>query len=456
LFNTKVKTHFSNGFFLALNIFHLFLASAVTISPKNDGLIRFSFFWLQQFQWRKLLLAVVLLCIQIIISYLIAWHRFRQAKLTQINELGFVGENHLQIKKNLRLNPNEIHAMVHELAQEFKIKSIKRVYLSDTNIPNAMTIDILPLPFLRCSWIVLDANVIEILDKNEIKAIIAHELSHIKKFDSIVNIYRFGINYFVFIAYSLQLLQMLYFIIADKPEVWNIILRIALFLIIVLAIWLLTIINRLLMNYSRRQAEFLADYTAGRLIGRNVIINALMVLGQRIDVITAFGIEFKWLGRREGKKDVTREFLQGIKDLSPKELSKDISRQKALYIYVAQRLKNLHEDLLVPITEEEIDKLAKKACQQLLILREKELQSLMTNNRHLSEKQSYQTINWETVETEDEQIMSDKAIEHLIAMIKENPEKELFVADLQLRQSFLPINHPTIRSRILFLYETLK
>ncbi|MHA1880501.1 MAG: M48 family metalloprotease, partial [Candidatus Heimdallarchaeota archaeon] len=258
LLNTKIKMHLSNGFFLFLNAVHLFIASTLTISPKDEGLVRFHFSWLVQFQWQRLLIAFILLLIQVIITYLVLWWRFRQAKLIQITEFGLVGENHFLIKNSLRLDPKDIYKMVIDLAREFKLKSIKRVYLSNTNIPNALTIDVVPLPFLRSSWIVLDANIIEILDKKEIKAIIAHELAHIKKLDSIVNIYRFGINYFVFVAYSLQLLQMIYIIIADEPEVWNIVLRIALLLLLILAMWFLTIINRWLMNFSRQQAELLA------------------------------------------------------------------------------------------------------------------------------------------------------------------------------------------------------
>ncbi|RLI69582.1 MAG: hypothetical protein DRO63_00570 [Candidatus Gerdarchaeota archaeon] len=456
LLNTKIKMHLSNGFFLFLNTVHLFIASTLTISPKDEGLVRFHFSWLVQFQWQRLLIAFILLLIQVIITYLVLWWRFRQAKLIQITEFGLVGENHFLIKNSLRLDPKDIYKMVIDLAREFKLKSIKRVYLSNTNIPNALTIDVVPLPFLRSSWIVLDANIIEILDKKEIKAIIAHELAHIKKLDSIVNIYRFGINYFVFVAYSLQLLQMIYIIIADAPEVWNIVLRIALLLLLILAMWFLTIINRWLMNFSRQQAELLADYTAGKFIGRNTIINALIILGQRIDVVVAFGAEFKWLGKREGKSNVTREFLQGIRDLPPQELSKEFSRQKALYIYVVQRLKNLRDALLLPLSDSKIDTFAQKACEELMKLREKELKRLLTNDNHLAEKLSQQITNWAVMGTNSDQFLNDEEIEQLVAAIKNNPDKELFEADFQVQQELLPVDHPTIRSRILFLFDTLK
>ena len=109
------------------------------------------------------------------------------------------------------------------------------------------------------------------------------------------------------------------------------------------------------MNFSRRQSELMADYYSAKKSGRNHIINALILLGQRMDVISAFGTEFRWLGSLEGKDNLTKEFVQGLKTLPPEELSKEISREKAVSIYVRMRLENLKNELFVPLTKEQID-----------------------------------------------------------------------------------------------------
>ena len=456
LLNTKLKMHISNIFFFALNLFHLFLASTSTIHLKETGIFRFSVTFIDTFQRERYIAAVVMLVIQFVISYFVLWRRFRKSKLTQINELGIIGDNDDNIRKNLRMDPKKIYDLVIKQAEEYKIRSVKRVYLTDTNIPNALTIDVIPIPFIRISWIVLDANVMEILDEREIKAVIAHELGHVKRYDSVINISRFGINYLVFIAYSLKLLEIIYCIISEIPNAWNIISRIAFLVLMVIILWIFTLVNHILMNFSRRKAELLSDYFAGKRIGKNHIINALILLGQRIDVVTAFGTEFRWLGNREGKRDVTREFLQGIKDLPAEELSKEISRNEALNIYVTLRLKNLRNDLYVSLSDEEIKELAAKASEKLLARREEQLGRGLIKISILQAQKSKLTIDWLLVDKDKDLYLKDEEIDLLINIIRKNPGKELFENDLHTRRNILGKDHPTMRSRILFLHESLR
>ncbi|NHJ46678.1 MAG: M48 family metalloprotease [Asgard group archaeon] len=456
LIGTKIKLNLTNILFFLLNIFHIILASTSTIDVRDTGILRYQISFFSSFNYQEFILASVLLVLQFIISYIILFRRFRKSNLAQINELGLVGDNNEEIRKNLRLDPKLIYQWVVEEAEKYKIKSIKRVYLTNTSIPNALTIDIVPLPLIRSSWIVLDANVIEILDEREIKAVIAHELGHVKRLDSLVNIFRYGVNYFVFIAYSFVFLEMLDKLIiyrpADGTTPLTITLRVGFVLIFILILIGFTIINRLIMNLSRRQAELMADYYAAKKIGKNHIINALILLGQRIDVITAFGTEFKWLGKRENKTDVTREFLQGIKDLPPEELSKEISRKKALEIYVHQRLKNLKEDLFVPITDEEITKLADEACAKLLGKREEEIEKGLIKDRKLASELQKLTIDWLTLDKDQDQYLKDEEIDQLIKTIISNPSKELFESDLYQRRTALLKDHPSMKDRILFVY----
>ncbi len=329
------------------------------------------------------------------------------------------------------------------------------MYLTDTNIPNAMTIDVVPIPFIRRSWLVLDANLIEILDEREIRAVIAHELGHVKYLDGLVNLFRFGMNFFVFIAYSLRIFDVIKYLIIEEPNVENILLRILFLLVFIAILWGFTILNNILMNYTRRQAELMADYFSAKKIGRNHIINALMLLGQRLDVVTAFGTEFKWLGYRENKSDVTREFLQGIKELPPEELSKEISRQKAVFIYVHQRLKNMKSDLFIPLTNDQIDELAEQACEKLLKLREEEIKNGTVNGRRTKTELNKLTIDWFTIDADKNHYLLDDEIEQLVKALLKNPQKELFENDIGTRRMRLGRDHPSMRERIIFLYESI-
>ena len=336
---TQLKMHISNILFFAINIFHIVLASTSNIVTQTDTFLKFRILFFSDFNLIRFLLALGIVLAQIFLSYLVLNRKFRKAELVLITESGLAGENNDKILQDLRLNPKQIYEWVHSMADEQNIKSIRRIYLTDTSIPNALTIDVLPLPLIRRSWIVLDANILEVLEEREIKAVISHELGHVKRFDGIVNLFRFGVNYLVFLAYAFLIVSIIYHIIADKPVVaLDIALKIVYLLVVLFIIYIFTIINNLLINFSRRQSELVADYYSARTIGRNHIINALVLLGQRMDVISAFGAEFKWLGSLEGKENLTREFIQGLKTLPPKEITKKISREKAVSIYVSQRL----------------------------------------------------------------------------------------------------------------------
>ncbi len=460
LAKVQFKLHLTNILFFLLNFLHIAIAASTQIERKEDGILRFRINFFSTFNKWHIILAVCLFLLQIIISYIILFQRFRRAELTLITELGIEGNNNVNITKNLRIDPKLIYKWVHEEAEKHQIKTIKRIYLTDTSIPNAMTIDIIPIPFIRSSWIVLDANVLEILDEREIKAVISHELGHVKYLDGIVNIFRYGTNYFVFIAYLLFLLEMLAYISADlisteSLNAQNIFLRIGYFLVIILILWVLTLINNIIMNYSRRQSELMADYYAAKSNGRNHIINALILLGQRLDVISAFGTEFRWLGSRENKKDVSREFLQGIKDLPAHELSKDISREKAVLIYVRQRLKNMKEDLFLPFSDEQIEELTTKAGEKLLKLREEQIGKGFVNDRKIQSELSKLTIDWLIADKDKNLYLSEVEIDQLIKDIVSNPNKELFEHDLYQRRSVFGKDHPSMRNRIIFLYYAL-
>lgn len=451
LLKVRIKLFISGIFFFLLNFFHIAIASTSKIDFEAEGFFRFIVFFSSFERWR-ILFALGIFVVQIIFSYFVMFRKFRKAELAQIDETGLVGNNNEKILKNLRINPQEIYKWVHEQAEEHKIKSIKRIYLTDTSIPNAMTLDVVPLPFIRSSWIVLDANVLEILDERETKAVIAHELGHVKRLDGIVNIFRYGINFYALLAYLIILLEMIRLIIADTPVALEILVRVGFLLLLIIVIWVFTLLNRLLLNYSRRQSELMADYYAAQRIGRNHIINALVLLGQRLDVISAFGTEFRWLGNRESKKDVSREFLQGLKDLPPEELSKEISREKAVHIYVQQRLKNLKEELYVPLTDEQIKDLTVEASKKLLSLREEQLEKGLMKDRKIASELSKLTIDWFLIDKDKDLYLKDEEVDNLVKEIIGNPNKELFEHDLYPRRAILVRDHPSMKDRIIFLY----
>jgi Zn-dependent protease with chaperone function len=451
-----MKNIISTIFFYAITLFHVVLASTSAIYPKETGLLRFKITFFTQFNLGNFLLALILLIIQIIVSYIFVIRRFSKSGLIPITKDGLISKKDKKVIATMRIDPKQIFEWVQELADKQNIKSIRRVYLSDTSIPNAMTLDIVPLPIIRCSWLVLDANVLEILDEREIKAVIAHELGHVKHLDGIMNLTQFGVNYFVFIAYSLIILEILYYTIATQPVIFlNIFLRVGFLIAVILILTGFTILSRILMNFSRRQSELLADYYAAKHVGRNHMINALVLLGQRMDAVVAFGKEYKWLGRREGKQSVDREFMQGIKSLPAEELSKQISREKAVRIYIKQRLESLQEDLKIPFEEKEIDHLTERASKNLIEIREEAVQNGLAKDRKRDKEIQKETINWLKADKDKDLYLKEAEINELIKEIKRQPKKELFEQDLYHQRKIIGYDHPSMKQRLLFLYDSL-
>ncbi|MHA1463311.1 MAG: hypothetical protein ACTSQ0_09610, partial [Candidatus Heimdallarchaeota archaeon] len=151
---TQMKMHISNVLFFAINIFHIILASTSNIVTQTGTFLKFRILFFDDFNTIRFLLALGIVFAQILLSYLVLYRKFRKAELVLITESGLGGVNNDDLLKDLRTSPKQIYQWVHSLAEEQNIKSIKRIYLTDTSIPNALTIDVLPLPFIRRSWIV--------------------------------------------------------------------------------------------------------------------------------------------------------------------------------------------------------------------------------------------------------------------------------------------------------------
>ncbi|MEA2071710.1 MAG: M48 family metalloprotease [Asgard group archaeon] len=457
LFLTRAKLHTSGIFYYLLNIFHIVLVSTSKIEPKSTGLLRYQFNFFSQFNLTTFLIAFSILFLQFLISYIMIFIKFRSSNFVQLTEKGITGRKNNHSLSNLRIKPKKLYRWIEELAEEQNIKSIKRIYLTNTRIPNALTLDILPLPFIRRTWVVLDANILEILEEREIKAVISHELGHVKRLDGLINLSRISLNYFVFLTYSLFIVEMVYYlIVASDFSFLTIFLRIAFLLIILFILYILTLLNRILLRFFKRNSELLADYYAAKKIGRNHVINALIIMGQRRDVLSAFAKEFQWLGKREGKNEVTKEFRRGLHSLSPNEMSKQITRENALSIYVSNKLKHLRETLEVPLTNKQITELTEEASQKLYQIRKNDLNLNNGENNHFIEGELLElTLDWINLDENRDYYLTEKEITELVSKLRENPEKELFDEDVHRQTVLFFSEHPTMKDRILFLYETL-
>ena len=53
-----------------------------------------------------------------------------------------------------------IGVLISNLIDDSGVKSIKRVYMSDKDIPNAFTLRVIPIPFIGQDWIIINKNLV--------------------------------------------------------------------------------------------------------------------------------------------------------------------------------------------------------------------------------------------------------------------------------------------------------
>ena len=102
-------------------------------------------------------------------------------------------------KKNewkCKYSQTELVEWTQHLAEMSKV-SISKIFIIKSPIPNAFTFS---LPFLG-SIVVIHTNLLDLLNPEEVQAIIAHEIGHIKRCDSLISIFSRMPSYFVDIIY---------------------------------------------------------------------------------------------------------------------------------------------------------------------------------------------------------------------------------------------------------------
>ena len=86
--------------------------------------------------------------------------------------------------------------------------SVKRVYVAEDDLPNAYTFRVLPIPFIGSDWIVINRSLIDLLDDDELRAVLTHELGHVKSKYSWVSLFYYAPRLVGLIILAILLVQM--------------------------------------------------------------------------------------------------------------------------------------------------------------------------------------------------------------------------------------------------------
>ena len=180
------------------------------------------------------------------------------------DKIAIMGTGARQIEKSE--NPR-YYKIIEQLASENNLP-MPKVYIMDEPAPNAFATGRDPAH----SCVAATSGLLEIMDDKELKAVMAHEMSHVKNYDIRVSMIVFGLAAIVGLISDLGL-RMLFWNNRDEEDNSPVGVLFALFTLI-LAPFVATMIQLAVS----RQREYLADASAANMASNDDMINALRKL----------------------------------------------------------------------------------------------------------------------------------------------------------------------------------
>ncbi|MBN2230020.1 MAG: M48 family metalloprotease [Candidatus Thorarchaeota archaeon] len=383
-------------------------------------------------------LFVTIAVMQIIMLYLSAGSMLRSPDLIELYP-----HFNKETAWNKKYTPDEIVKWTMELAKKSEV-SIKKIFLMVSPLPNAYTFS---LPLIG-SIVIVHSNTLDVLNKDEVQAIIAHELGHIKNQDSIVTIFTRMPSFFVDIIYLYIYIRLVLAIANSLLVDVDIIatgVRAAVLLAFIILSRMLTLLSKFFMQKASRSAELLSDYHAASVIGYEATINGLIRLGQRVEAITVLVDEIRWLEslnpERSGQIS-NAELLRMITQYPLDGIDERNAREIAPQVFLSTKLKNLREVYGVRLDEEEVKNAVEPAIQPLLKMRN---DAIPTTEKSRDKK----VVDWRKADSDGNRRLSTEEIAELLKMLRSQPKKMLF--DMEVGVNMLILDHPDFRRRVLFI-----
>lgn len=350
------------------------------------------------------------------------------------------------------LSGQQLVKMVQELAAQMSVGPIKRIVVSDRPDPNAYTAHVLGLGHI----VVLHANLLEILPPAGVRAIVAHEVAHARRGDSLTYM-AIGFPRSFIVLMGAFILWKIGVGIVWFEDPWELLQRL-LFLALVwsLATFVLARLGRL-ANLASQQSEHIADAYAAAACGVEPALNALLLVGERAEALTVLQQTLaKQPHLLEGMDE--DELIRVLRRFPPRELSKDRAKWLARRIYVEAKLAHLRDALCVPLSEEQIVELAKQADAALKQRQEKESTLSDTERRKLEKAEDRKEaeeekllIDWRKYDFDRSGHLDLAETAVLVEELRNNPQKMIFRQFLGAQTQWQ--SHPTMRDRVLFLYD---
>ncbi|MHA2140372.1 MAG: M48 family metallopeptidase [Candidatus Thorarchaeota archaeon] len=343
---------------------------------------------------------------------------------------------------------NEIVEWTHETAKMSGV-TVNRIYLMKSPLPNAFTFS---LPFMG-SIIAVHSNILDVLQPEEVKAIVAHEVGHIKNRDSIIQILARMPAFFIDTIYIYVYVRIALGI-SNALFVYGDVMLAGIRVLVLLAFFglsrFLAAVSAFLMQKASREAELLSDYHAAEIIGAEQTINGLIRLGQRTEAVSVLIGEIQWLESLNPERSgavTKKELIRMIEQYPLDGIDEANAREMAPWVFLATRLKHMREVYGVDLSDQQIKAAIKPAMDFLEDKRpEKEEQP------QEEEDQTPKTIDWRSVDYDGDRRLSNDELRDLLELLRTNPKKLMF--DSEVGKNLMALSHPDFRRRVLTIADS--
>lgn len=335
----------------------------------------------------------------------------------------------------------EVVGIVHEMASALGVGKIDSVALVDEAVPNAFTAS---APG-GGAVVVVHSNLLEVLPREAVRAVIAHEVGHIRRRDSIVALLAHAPKYIGVMLGGfavLGLLDGLY----HAGWGWVLVER-GLFLASAVAVWgVVNLVLRRIGARASRLGEHLADAHAAAVCGWEGHVSALLLIGERMEALGALAASVQDLPGRIGDEDGARHLRAVVARFPRAEVDEAVAAAIAPRIFVQQRLEALRDGLLVPLTDEQILELSKRAVEALALKRAEEAATAKKPT-----EAPFEETDWRDFDADASGTLDAAEASRLVAALRAAPSRLLFSHTTAAEDPFA--SHPPLRERILAVHD---
>jgi len=443
-FSLKSSKWFNVVIYLGLTYLLVLFISIIDFDLSEDSQLEISF----EFSFLlSLIIISAVLVLQIGFIYFGSYTMLRQVGIVQIYPKVTASAHSSHYIKNGELekyNHEELVKAVQTVANKAKV-TISKIYLTFTHTPNAFTFK---LPFVHGSVININTNLLEVLSQEEIEAVIAHEIAHIKNNDSLLKMLLMAPSpflnlsfFYLYIVIGITILNnLLFHFNLASTLIFSLILAGVYFIT-----KLLSITMKIFLLKSDRKAELLADIYAAKLTSPIITINALIHIGQRVEALCVLMDEFKnmeLIKKRELTPDDHKEILNLMSSFPVHEFDERQARVIAPYLFLKNELSQLREHYFLPFTDIEIE--------ELVILSIKRLEKA----QKISVDTEDELFSWRNYDLDQNKFLDKDELNLLVKDLKADPTK--FVFTNEGGTNYLLHDHPEYRKRILTIFEAFK